>query len=185
MKNNMNTEWITDRLPTAEDALTDGSVWTFYDGKVMIWSYDGVQLGTPWQPIHLPEPYVNPKTWTLRWNILGGCWLLENKRNDWVVLSYITEDQDEVAQQIEDIYNEVKPLQQGDAMKPLQRYEIDESGWDIPVSDGDWVKWEDVKKLEEQNEKMLRVLKIYAEGSHEIGTYYAENVLAEIEGENQ
>jgi hypothetical protein len=43
----------------------------------------------------------------------------------------------------------------------------------------------EVKKLEEQNEKMLRVLKIYAEGSHEIGTYYAENVLAEIEGENQ
>jgi hypothetical protein len=70
-------------------------------------------------------------------------------------------------------------------MKPLQRYEMNESGCDIPVSDGDWVKWEDVKKLEEQNEKMLRVLKIYAEGSHEIGTYYAENVLAEIEGENQ
>ncbi len=32
-------------------------------------------------------------------------------------------------------------------MKPLQRYEIDEHGWDIPGSDGDWVKWEDVEKL--------------------------------------
>ena len=32
-------------------------------------------------------------------------------------------------------------------MKPLQRYEIDELGCDIPVSDGDWVKWEDVEKL--------------------------------------
>lgn len=32
-------------------------------------------------------------------------------------------------------------------MKPLQRYEMDESGCDIPVSDGDWVKWEDVEKL--------------------------------------
>jgi hypothetical protein len=102
---NMNTEWITDRLPTAEDALTDGSVWTFYDGKVMMWSYDGVQLGTPWQPITKPTPYVNPKTWTLRWNILGDCWVLENKRNDWVVLSYLTQDEAESAQQIEDIYN--------------------------------------------------------------------------------
>jgi hypothetical protein len=32
-------------------------------------------------------------------------------------------------------------------MKPLQRYEIDELGCDIPVSDGDLVKWEDVEKL--------------------------------------
>ena len=32
-------------------------------------------------------------------------------------------------------------------MKPLQRYEMNESGCDIPVSDGDWVKWEDVEKL--------------------------------------
>ena len=32
-------------------------------------------------------------------------------------------------------------------MKTLQRYEIDELGCDIPVSDGDWVKWEDVEKL--------------------------------------
>jgi hypothetical protein len=32
-------------------------------------------------------------------------------------------------------------------MKPLQRYEIDESGCDIPGDDGDWVKWEDLEKL--------------------------------------
>ena len=45
-------------------------------------------------------------------------------------------------------------------MKPLQRYEMNESGCDIPVSDGDWVKWEDVKKLEEQNEKMLVAFRV-------------------------
>ena len=43
----------------------------------------------------------------------------------------------------------------------------------------------EVKKLEEQNEKMLSVLKIYAEGAHEIGTHYAENVVAEVEGERE
>jgi hypothetical protein len=109
MKNNMNTEWITDRLPTAEDALTDGSVWTFYDGKVMMWSYDGVELGTPWQPIPRPAPYVKPKTWTSRWNVVGGCWLLENKRKEWVHLCHLTQDEAEAAQRIEDIYNEVNP----------------------------------------------------------------------------
>ena len=114
MNNNMNTEWITDRLPTKEDALSDGSVWIMaYDwharGRVILWSYDGVELGTPWQPIQRPTPYVKPKRWTLRWNILGGCWVLENNRNEWVVIEYITEDQAESAQQIEDIYNKVMP----------------------------------------------------------------------------
>jgi hypothetical protein len=42
---------------------------------------------------------------------------------------------------------------------PLQRYEIDEHGCDIPVSDGDWVKWEDIKKLEKRYNEMLSVLK--------------------------
>jgi hypothetical protein len=36
---------------------------------------------------------------------------------------------------------------------------MNESGCDIPVSDGDWVKWEDVKKLEKQNKIMLSILK--------------------------
>jgi hypothetical protein len=45
-------------------------------------------------------------------------------------------------------------------MKPLQRYEMNEWGCDIPASDGDWVKWEDVTKLEEQNEKMLVAFRV-------------------------
>ena len=57
-------------------------------------------------------------------------------------------------------------------MNPLQRYNIDtvfertwnDDGWEeclqIEESDnGDWVKCEDVKKLEEQNELMLSILK--------------------------
>jgi len=58
-------------------------------------------------------------------------------------------------------------------MKPLQRYNIDtvfeptwnNDGWEerlqIKESDnGDWVKWEDVKKLEELNKEMMDVLKL-------------------------
>ena len=103
------SEWITDRLPTQEDAGEDLMVWVCIFGIVFIGQYNCITLGTPWQRIPTPEPYVNPKTWTLRWNILGGCWLLENKRNDWVVLSYLTQDEAESAQRICDIYNEVKP----------------------------------------------------------------------------
>jgi hypothetical protein len=103
----MNTEWITDRLPTAEDALTDGSVWTFYDGKVMMWSYDGVELGTPWQRIPTPEPYVKPKRWTVKRNNHHDEWYLYDGEKEWDRLDgRLTQD---AAQRICDIYNEVMP----------------------------------------------------------------------------
>jgi hypothetical protein len=92
-------------------------------------------------------------------------------------------------------------------MKPLQRYEMNEWGCDIPVSDGDWVKWEDVKKLEKQNEKMLSILKkvneyvLSAERTRSIyGRYVYVNfldifqpetisdirsIIQKVEGENQ
>lgn len=101
--------WITDRLPTKEDI---GSiikcVWGSHNGKVDLYPWDSVTPGTPWKPVQEPEPYVKPKTWTSRWNgadLGGGCWILENKRKDWVVISYLTQDQAEAVQQIEDIYN--------------------------------------------------------------------------------
>ncbi len=102
-------EWITDRLPTAKDTLTDGSVWTFYDGKVMIWSYDGVQLGTPWQPIPVPEPYVNPKRWTVEWHPRDLGWKLWDWDFPLFILQGLKEDDAEAAQRIADIYNEVNP----------------------------------------------------------------------------
>ena len=108
----MNTEWITDRLPTAEDALTDGSVWTFYDGKVMMWSYDGVQLGTPWQRIPTPEPYVKSKRWTVKWGGDDGnsdFFTLYDSGEFRYYLPELTSDQSDAAQRICDIYNEVNP----------------------------------------------------------------------------
>jgi hypothetical protein len=107
----MNTEWITDRLPTKEDAREDLSVWVCIGGNVFIGQYNCITLGTPWQPIQVPAPYVMPKIWTLEWDYPGGYWILNNARKQWdsVVIPYITEDQDEVAQQIEDIYNKALP----------------------------------------------------------------------------
>lgn len=54
-------------------------------------------------------------------------------------------------------------------MKPLQRYEIDEHGCDIPVSDGDWVKWEDIKKLEKEHQMMLDVLEKFTKIEYAMG----------------
>jgi hypothetical protein len=85
--------------------------------------------------------------------------------------------------------NKSKTFTTGDTMKPLQRYEMNESGCDIPVSDGDWVKWEDVKKLEKQNKIMLDAIK---EAVSYPDDYYwriinelLEKTLQEVEGENQ
>ncbi len=103
----MSTQWITDRLPTEEDALSDGSVWMMaYEGRVIRWSYDGVELGTPWQPITKPAPYVKPKRWKVEWNSIGAYWVVVN--DDYRVPQYYLnyKDQD-AAQRIADIYNEV------------------------------------------------------------------------------
>jgi hypothetical protein len=61
MENNMNTEWITDRLPTADDTQNN-CVWlTDEYGDVVMRHYVWVEMGTPWQPIPKPAPYVEPK----------------------------------------------------------------------------------------------------------------------------
>ena len=104
------SEWITDRLPTAEDALTDGSVWAFYRNKVMMWSYDGILIGTPWQPIHVPAPYVKPKRWTVEWYDPNNCWHVVDTTIDGVMgYLHLELTHADAAQRICDIYNEVMP----------------------------------------------------------------------------
>ena len=72
---------------------------------------------------------------------------------------------------------------------PLQRYEIDEHGCDIPVSDGDWVKCEDVKKLEDHNKKMMDVLRTVHSmiHDHDFGgaIFEIEEAIALVEGEKE
>jgi hypothetical protein len=56
--------WITDRVPTHKDGDTSGMVWTTEDGVVARSYTNSVRLGTPWQPITYPEPYVKEPVWS-------------------------------------------------------------------------------------------------------------------------
>lgn len=74
------SKWITDRLPTEDDAypfVTDGHdelipqftdlVWISNGGELELQSFSDVSTGTPWMPITPPEPYVKPKRYELVW----------------------------------------------------------------------------------------------------------------------
>ena len=105
----MNTEWITDRLPKEED-LFGFDVWvTNTNGVVEQWYYGNVKPGTPWQRIHVTEPYVKPKRWTVEWHPRDLGWKLWDWDFPLFILQGLTEDDAEAAQRIADIYNEVNP----------------------------------------------------------------------------
>jgi hypothetical protein len=75
-----------------------------------MWSYDGILIGTPWQPINVPAPYVKPKRWTTQWNVHAHRWYVVGSRDRYIVASLELENnQAEAAQRICDIYNEVMP----------------------------------------------------------------------------
>jgi len=116
MENNMNTEWITDRLPTKEDS----DVWVTLSpdecAYVVRMNWKLVPPGFAWQPIpKKPEPYVKPKRWTVRFNgdsMWQGqtMWALY----DWDLKcsslpALDSPNHADAAQRIADIYNEVIP----------------------------------------------------------------------------
>jgi hypothetical protein len=99
--------WITDRLPTEEDAL-EYTVLLWDGSKAILWSYDGVNEGQPWAPINkLIAPYVKPKRWAVKWYEVYAIWALSD--DDVLVLVLDKELTYEAAQRIADIYNEVMP----------------------------------------------------------------------------
>jgi hypothetical protein len=99
----MNTEWITNRLPTAEDALED-TVLVWNGSEAILWTYDGVEKGQPWASIHkLIAPYVKPKRWSLL--SLDNGWILRDKNN----CCYLPSCSCEAAERIADVFNEVIP----------------------------------------------------------------------------
>ena len=104
------SEWITDRLPTAEDAMADGRVFMMSnDGSVVLWPYGLVELGEPWQPVPVPVPYVKPKRWTVSWSQHGnvGTWTLySHNQSAHTLCGDLPTD---AAERICDIYNEVMP----------------------------------------------------------------------------
>ena len=87
--------WITDRVPTREDADCMTMVWVSSPREVYRCDYRVIKLGTPWQPITYPEPYVKPKVWgyeisnasttifvTKKGNRVGGMWSEEGVTKD-------------------------------------------------------------------------------------------------------
>jgi hypothetical protein len=103
------SEWITDRLPTIEDAMED-TVLVWNGSEAILWTYDGVNEGQPWAPIHkLIAPYVKPKRWTVQYNRVNGFWVLVNGRLNVPLYYMTTDDLYLAAQRICDIYNEVMP----------------------------------------------------------------------------
>jgi len=55
------SDWIVHREPTENDPLVDGRVFITHEGAVALCWYDGVSVGTPWQPIQVPTPYVKSR----------------------------------------------------------------------------------------------------------------------------
>jgi hypothetical protein len=99
-------EWITDRLPTNEDAVST-NVLIWLNDKVHTWTYYTVAKGTPWQPIHKPAPYVEPMRWTVE--SVNGYWRLRYLGVEMMTLTTLDWHHAEAAQRIADIYNKVKP----------------------------------------------------------------------------
>jgi hypothetical protein len=102
------SEWITDRLPTEEDAIADRVIVWGYDRGPMLWMYRHVPIGEPWMPIRY-EPYVKPKRWTVRKSQLFGVdywYVLRDDQKYHRLAVGLTHD---AAQRIADIYNEVMP----------------------------------------------------------------------------
>ena len=104
------SEWITDRLPTKEDALNYWVlVWHEKEGVMTSCSYL-VEEGTPWQPITRPAPYVKPKRWTVEWDDCEDGWFLRQDGNPFSFeLWHLRREDAEAAKEIEYIYNEVLP----------------------------------------------------------------------------
>ncbi len=104
------SQWITDRLPTAEDASWPEKVLVTTEFNLVIdrhWSI--VKPGQPWQPIQYPAPYVKPKRWTLTKSRFEGYdnWLVF--RDGQLINILAAGLTHEAAQRICDIYNEVMP----------------------------------------------------------------------------
>jgi hypothetical protein len=105
-RGSMSTGWITDRLPTAEDAVAY-CVLVWDDNGIGIWSCDAVKEGQPWMPIPKPEPYVKPKRWTVARSEESVCFYLLKQGTYWQSLP--SPFSREAAERIADIYNEEMP----------------------------------------------------------------------------
>jgi hypothetical protein len=103
------SEWITDRLPTKQEAVS-GNVICCRWGHINLLQWYKIEAGEPWMPIPKPDMYVKPKRWTVEWNV--DTWMLVDRRLErsyWCGLGELGRNGRNAAQRIADIYNEVMP----------------------------------------------------------------------------
>ncbi len=100
------SKWITDRLPTQEDAPY-GEVLVSGRYTVCEANIEDVALGDPWMP--MPAPYVKPKRWKVRWHNELGLWMLTDNDFTQMHLPLLKLGDVDVAWQIANIYNEAMP----------------------------------------------------------------------------
>jgi hypothetical protein len=101
----MSTEWITDRLPTAEDAVGGRVLISTDKGEVYTIQWENVWQTHVWMP--LPAPYVKPKRWTVEWDCKRKAYEIRFNHHFFCTLPELCVD--EIAQRIENLFNEVMP----------------------------------------------------------------------------
>jgi hypothetical protein len=103
------SEWITDRLPTKQEAVS-GNVICCRWGHINLLQWYKIEAGEPWMPIPKPDMYVKPKRWTVKW---GGddadFFALFDSGKFSYYLPMLFREHADAAQRIADIYNEVMP----------------------------------------------------------------------------
>jgi hypothetical protein len=109
----MSTQWITDRLPTKQDAFAGQVICMLFPNQICdhMWlqDYTKVKPGEPWQPITKPAPYVKPKRWKVKWNESLHCWDLMMDKGLCYGQLFLKKEHTDIAQRIEDLFNEVMP----------------------------------------------------------------------------
>lgn len=109
------SEWITDRLPTAEDAYK-GYVWiSIEEGQVNVWPYrwEYVKAGEAWMPLQFPKPYEKPTRWKAYYTFVYGVWCLQDIKDGHLnYFDHLTTNDEETAnkmKRIAEVFNEVFP----------------------------------------------------------------------------
>jgi hypothetical protein len=103
----MSTQWITDRLPTAEDANGGTVLVSYDDGRIYFARFDHVKPDEPWMP--LPDPFIKLKRYTVHWNGSLHCWDLMNDNGLCYGKLFLKKEHADIAQRMEYMFNEVMP----------------------------------------------------------------------------
>jgi hypothetical protein len=103
------SEWITDRLPTKQEAVS-GNVICCRWGHINLLQWYKIEAGEPWMPIPKPDMYAKQKRWTVEWHDPNNCWHVVDTTIDGVMgYLHLELTHADAAQRIADIYNEVMP----------------------------------------------------------------------------